>query len=43
MVKALVLLCKALAQAIDATYNSYDRSTGDLMQALADFVRDHEK
>lgn len=35
---ALVTLCKALAQALDAYYNSYDRETGELMRALVAWI-----
>lgn len=41
--KALIALVKALALAIDNHYHDYDRSTGRLMIALAEWVKDHEK
>ena len=31
-------VCKALAQALDAYYNTYDRETGELMRTLATWV-----
>lgn len=38
MKAALVTLCRGLAQALDAYYNSYDRETSDLLGALAAWV-----
>jgi hypothetical protein len=42
MEKAIVTLCKALAQVLSAYYKSYDRETSDLMRALAEWVRKNE-
>jgi len=41
MEKAIVSLCKALAQVMDAHWRSYDRESSDLMAALAAYVAKH--
>lgn len=43
MTKALVMMAKAFAAMIDAHYLSFDRETGALMLALAEWVSKNEK
>lgn len=42
-VQATVLLCKALAAALNAVWSEYDRETSALMTALADYVTKYGK
>ena len=41
MKAAIVTLCRALGQVLDAYYNSDDRETSELMSALAAYVSKH--
>jgi hypothetical protein len=40
---AIVNLCKALGQLLNSYFNTFDRETSDLMQALAAFVEKYGK
>lgn len=42
MTAAIVTLCKALAQILDAHYMSFDRETSELMGALARYVEKNQ-
>lgn len=43
MNKAIITLCRALAQVIAAHYHTFDGPTSDLMVALKHYVESNEK
>ena len=42
MKNAIVHLCRALAQVLDAYYDNFDRETSDLLNALAAWVEKND-
>jgi hypothetical protein len=42
MKAAIVSLCRALGQILDAHYKSFDRETSDLIRSLAAYVEKHD-
>jgi hypothetical protein len=43
MTQAIVALCKALGQLLNAHFASFDRETSELMRALAAWVEANQK